>query len=313
MPEPTPYPQLVITWEDVLTPGERIAAPSTELDPFGRDSYPTPAPDLSFSLELAEFLASQSLLIYGASESRTKVWDRLGLRETLDTDGAHTHCSIVEAADGGGAALVVFRGTTHLKHWLPNLQSIPTEWSGGGHVHSGFADAHQEVWHRIRPRLREIADGGRALILTGHSLGAALATLSLSSLIAEGAGPACAYTFGSPRVGNTQFAISLETARLFRFVNHDDLVTRYPLPFKPSRRLSFHHAGAAYYLDGSRVLHPRGPGDLEEESSSVSQLASLATDALPAASESRPPGPLADHAPLAYWYGLHTTPELGAT
>ncbi len=77
------------------------------------------------------------------------------------------------------------------------------------------------------------AAGGRDLWITGHSLGAALATLLAASL--DGPGPRIqgVYLFGSPRVGDDPFvqAYNRRYARItYRISNTSDVVTSVPLP-----------------------------------------------------------------------------------
>ena len=314
MPDRPPHStDLVVNWNAVLKPGK--PAPAGRPDPFpGLASMDLE--DSGFSLTNARCLAAHSLLVYhdpedGADpvtalphDGRRSVLARFGWRECFHADLEETVCSIVEPTSeqrGVRPAVLVFRGTAHLNNWLTNIQSLPREWDGGGYVHSGFAEVLGEIWEQLAPELAAIAAAGRRLFITGHSLGAALATLALCKLRRSHRGVrAEAYTFGSPRVGNTDFSRSLEGAKLFRVVNNEDLVTRLPLPFTPSRRLSFLHAGDGYFLDASSVLHSRGSGDLDEESASLTKLKELAL-AVPAAfAESEPPGMIADHAPVCY-------------
>src|SRR5262249_34657770 len=65
-------------------------------------------------------------------------------------------------------------------------------------------------------------------ILTGHSLGAAMATLTASVLR-----PTLLVTLGSPRVGNADFAASLAGIACVRIVDCCDVLTRVP-PEVPS-------------------------------------------------------------------------------
>src|SRR5207248_1383780 len=88
------------------------------------------------------------------------------------------------------------------------------------------------------------------IFFTGHSLGAALATLAISRFAG---GNASLYTFGSPRCGNLTFAQRLgEHATLgeFRFVDHCDLVTRVP----PAGLGYSHGAANLYCLDESGAI-----------------------------------------------------------
>jgi predicted lipase len=70
---------------------------------------------------------------------------------------------------------------------------------------------------------------------TGHSLGAALATLA-----ARRFGRALAlYTYGSPKVGDAAFVaqVARSVVTHYRFVNHRDIATRFP------HLAPFEHAG----------------------------------------------------------------------
>jgi pimeloyl-ACP methyl ester carboxylesterase len=89
-------------------------------------------------------------------------------------------------------------------------------------VHQGFARAYATVHDAIR---EELARHGGTLLITGHSLGAALATLAAADH--AGRQPAL-ITFGSPRVGDATFARLLAGLPIRRFVDCCDVVTRIP-------------------------------------------------------------------------------------
>ena len=84
---------------------------------------------------------------------------------------------------------------------------------------------------------------GRVLF-TGHSFGGALATL-LASIHP----PTVLYTFGSPRVGDTDFVAALNAIDSHRFVDCCDLVT-----FLPPAIFGYVHLGPALYIDRHRQL-----------------------------------------------------------
>ena len=113
-----------------------------------------------------------------------------------------------------------------------------------GRVHMGFADALERIWNDIDAALAGLEG---ELLCTGHSLGAALATLAASRRPGSRL-----ITFGSPRVGDDDFVAALEDqADVSRFVNCCDLVTRLPpFPYK--------HVGRLHYLDrdGAVVEEP---------------------------------------------------------
>lgn len=119
---------------------------------------------------------------------------------------------------------------------------------GGGHVHSGFADAFQAFGSNLRKRLDALAAGGRSVWFAGHSLGGALATLA-----AERFDPGRfqgLYTFGCPRIGDAAFASLLNVPTHFRFVHDQDLIPRLPPPVR------YVHAGRLVYIDHDGVVTP---------------------------------------------------------
>jgi hypothetical protein len=90
---------------------------------------------------------------------------------------------------------------------------------------------------------------------TGHSLGAALATISVTRF----QGPKCAlYTVGSPRAGDDRFvrAVLEKTKKVFRFVNCQDIVTQIP-PEIPLEHY-YRHVGEVKYIDRAGAIfdHP---------------------------------------------------------
>lgn len=111
----------------------------------------------------------------------------------------------------------------------------PRPWEGPGSVHLGFSRALDRVWHEVRSALARTS--GR-VVFTGHSLGAALATLAAALHP-----PAHLYTVGSPRVGDADFAAALgERVAATRYVNCCDLVCR--VPPRP-----YEHVGRLVYID----------------------------------------------------------------
>jgi len=146
-------------------------------------------------------------------------------------------------------AVVAFRGTdkddpTDLGD---DINALKVAWERGGQVHRGFRDALAEV----RPALENALPGvpGR-MLFTGHSLGAALATL-LAGLKT----PDALYTFGSPLVGDADFIATLSGVKSFRYVDCCDIVARVP-----PKQLGYMHLGQPYYIAQDRSV-TFNPGD----------------------------------------------------
>ncbi|KAG5008131.1 hypothetical protein AAZX31_09G222600 [Glycine max] len=159
--------------------------------------------------------------------------------------------------------VVAFRGTATCLEWLENLRatlthvSVPSVATGitaepcsmdgnGAMVESGFLSLYtsagsskqsftslQDMVRKEIGRILKTYEGENlSLTITGHSLGAALATLTAydikNSFIRQP--PVTVISFGGPRVGNRSFRRQLEETgiKLLRIVNSDDVITKVP-------------------------------------------------------------------------------------
>ncbi|MBC3908090.1 lipase family protein [Undibacterium umbellatum] len=183
------------------------------------------------------------------------------------------------AATRGGKAYVVFRGSQTDEPADIFIDGFfwPVPWRGKGCVHNGFLASYQGIEGQLNEWLKKHQD--MRVYFTGHSLGAAIATLAAaihtnSTLI----------TFGSPRVGDKEFAQVFDLRDVRRYVNHADLVTRVPpdsLPFATSNSgastifpkiVYFAHVQGMRYLDanGKEATGKNALTKFEHASNSVS-------------------------------------------
>lgn len=147
-------------------------------------------------------------------------------------------------------AVLAFRGTE-----VKKIQDVKTDIAASkisvlqGYVHKGFMSAYKSVADDIKKNLLELQ--GIPLYITGHSLGAALATVATQNLEHDHLYPrfrdmvAACYTFGSPRVGNSHYEQEFKSP-IYRVVNTTDVVTTIPL-----LAMGYMHIGDVRYL-GSR-------------------------------------------------------------
>jgi triacylglycerol lipase len=154
--------------------------------------------------------------------------------------------------------IFIFRGTeitdfSDIKADLKMRLTPVTSDNEAGKVHRGFKKSLDMVWDALMEDYNRLCEG-RTVICTGHSLGAAMATLAFSRLdMFENAE---LYTFGSPRVGNSDYAAVLNFKhgeRIFRFINNSDIVCRHPMAF-----WNYRHVGIAFYFnsDGTCTTNP---------------------------------------------------------
>ena len=123
--------------------------------------------------------------------------------------------------------VLAFRGTepTNIIDWFTDALIEPHDWEKDQWVHRGFFLGLDVLW----PELLNKLDGlpGR-LVITGHSLGGALAALAARRFADERGKAIPTYTFGQPMVGNKAFADASNDKTLFRHVYNGDLVARLP-------------------------------------------------------------------------------------
>jgi len=141
-------------------------------------------------------------------------------------------------AEGHGATIVAFAGTDPLvpANWFTDFDFSVT----AGSVHRGFEEATESVWNELVEAFA--ARSERTILLTGHSLGAALAAVTADRALADlNLRAAAIYAFGMPRAGDAEFARRYNDAlgaATFRLVHGEDIVASVP----PSR-LGFRHVG----------------------------------------------------------------------
>lgn len=177
--------------------------------------------------------AELSRLVYGSEGLVKAALPRADLRMVDDgwLDGKGlvgeakswgTECFVAEGA--AGATYLVFRGTeTKPLDIVTDLRALQDAWQAGVKVHAGFKDAYEAV----RDKLHALIDARPGpLVITGHSLGAALATLAASDF--KNRAPKLV-TFGSPRVGDAAFASLFAGQQVTRYVDCADIVPRVPL------------------------------------------------------------------------------------
>jgi hypothetical protein len=176
----------------------------------------------------AWWMAEAALLSYWKPADAIPIFQNAGLQaEFVEANATDTQCYVAWSADH---VIAAFRGTEP-DEWpdvLTDVKIAQVPWIKTGQVHSGFAEALDDIWLKLSAKLDSLS--GRAIWFCGHSLGAALATLAADRYDATRG--VC--TFGSPRVGDPAFAAAF-TARFvnrsLRYVNDHDVVTHVPPPF----------------------------------------------------------------------------------
>lgn len=176
-----------------------------------------------------------------------------------------------------GQCVVAFRGTDATRAWIQDLKSLVlSDWAGCSsrgkpcQVGAGFKEDYRSLSSKIKSRLSDInCTKESPLVVTGHSLGGALATLALYDLADSGYNVTKGYTFGSPRVGDDvfaeAFAEALGSVPVFRVTNADD-----PVPLVPAHS-PFSHVGQEVYYPSRWGSSPRFCTGNEDDSCCAGQ------------------------------------------
>lgn len=174
--------------------------------------------------------------------------ERTPFKELVSIHKTGNHASIYRRRDDTGPSVLCFRGTNRTRQWVMNALVRPHRWKRyrldgdpeEAFVHSGFYVFLKRVWPLIESELMRLP---RPWIVTGHSLGGALAML-VGPIIH----PDLICTFGAPKVGNETFYQLKTGNELWRLVNHTDLVPHLPLRDRTLGARHFSHGHPAMTL-----------------------------------------------------------------
>lgn len=142
--------------------------------------------------------------------------------------------------------LLQFGGQTQVDNEVDNEEIL---------VHTGFL----EIYNTIRKDIQSAITDVEMLIISGHSLGAAVATLAGLDFAQQGIST-FVYSIASPRVGNIAFKDLVENTRLLhitQLVNTSDIIPTLPLSvttnFKnPKHPYIYTHVGKLLTYDNNR-------------------------------------------------------------
>jgi predicted lipase len=185
-------------------------------------------------------------------KSWTFVGDVSDFVVTHDIKGIDDVEGFVAYSDAYKMITVAYRGSHDAKNWILNLDAkktaCPELWGiEGCHVHEGFLKGEQDVISGVLDAVKSLQAkySSYDVICTGHSLGAALATLTAMDLIASEVKKVSVWNFGSPRIGDFAFAQGAsERLSVHRVTHHKDMVVH-----TPPMNMDFEHCSTEWYED----------------------------------------------------------------
>ena len=187
----------------------------------------------------AEVAAKLSTHAYKTETAAIAACKKMGFpwAKLISNDGAE-----VLVAKDRNDLWFAFRGTepSKLNDVMADLHIIKNTAMAGGRVHGGFQKEVNDLWMDILAELEhnDQLKVRKDVYMTGHSLGAAMATISATRYK-----PAELFTFGSPRVGGSRFVKNIKCTH-YRFMNNNDIVCRIPPAW-----LGFKHHGEMIYFN----------------------------------------------------------------
>lgn len=200
----------------------------------------TPVANLTFQQQ--SFLLTEcSRIAYCPKKEGTTLYAGMGFKSTfIDKNGSQAYV-IYNDSD----IIIACRGTeptefADIKADL-NVEKVAIE--EGVLVHKGFYKSVERIWPGLERALK--AKKTQNIWVTGHSLGAAMATVVAVRLCRDRyRDDLQLFTYGSPRVGNEGFFNLFNDCKIkaHRFINNNDAVTAVP-------RWNFKHVGDRVYMN----------------------------------------------------------------
>ncbi|EAU29425.1 hypothetical protein ATEG_09976 [Aspergillus terreus NIH2624] len=146
------------------------------------------------------------------------------------------------------AVVLAFRGSYSVRNWIADAE-FPFADPGlcdGCLAELGFWTSWTNVRDSVMKHLKETmaANPDYELVVVGHSLGAAVATLAAADLRTKGYPSATFYAFASPRVANPALARFItDQGRNYRFTHTND-----PVPKLPLLAMGYVHVSPEYWI-----------------------------------------------------------------
>jgi hypothetical protein len=160
-----------------------------------------------------------------------------------------------------------FQGAIHLENWiaagqfnrkpfdLPNLPNVSKTLIANKNlaVHDGFIDSYISFRSYVLGNITDVVQQNPTFKLrgVGQSYGGVLVTFTAADLVLNNIAPASKIsltTFGSPRIGNFEFARFIDQdlglASVIRVVHSRDMIVKFP-----PTPLGYRHAGVEHWMD----------------------------------------------------------------
>ena len=161
----------------------------------------------------------------------------------------------------GRVSRIAFRGTSNAKEMRENMNYSQVPFLKGK-VHRGFLKTYNtRLKADVLKAAHQALEDGHTLVISGHSLGAALA--NMAALDVKDKFPELSvvvYAFAPPRQGNPEYAQMLtDSVTAHQLINFNDLVSVLPMTvtpnlLNPAKPFLYEHGGVLHVFN---QLEPR--------------------------------------------------------
>lgn len=153
---------------------------------------------------------------------------------------------------------VVFRGTSSLLNWMSDFEVKQTKYLSypecDCNIHYGFYRATMNLKNETIRYISQLKTlySSYNIIITGHSLGAAIAQVLSMELLKEGYNLEL-YNYGQPRVGDNKYALFVNNKikNYWRFTHNKDIVPHLP----PIEGFKYYHSCREVFEDQYNKLN----------------------------------------------------------
>ena len=187
-------------------------------------------------------IVKQSVALSQAAYCVTDKWDCLTCNSNIELEYIieNSGSKAIQGYDYySNSIFIAFRGSSNIHNWIENIQIMKISPYNNRNitVEKGFYKAYNNIKPTIFNNLQLLKNkyNTNKLLITGHSLGAAMSTLMTYDILTIFNEYTINYSinFGSPRVGNDNFVESYNSYNINNYrVTHDyDMVPHLPEEF----------------------------------------------------------------------------------
>ena len=159
---------------------------------------------------------------------------------------------------------LIFRGTEPLsiKNWIDDIDTFYIDYPRcqGCKVHEGFYKTYQQIRAQVKTAAQDLYSKypQSKKVVTGHSLGGALAVEAIMDIVENFGAVHEFYTFGAPRGGNQAF-VDFINGKISTNFNSRITHARDPVPHLPLFDWGFRHLDTEiFYADSNYIICNKG-------------------------------------------------------